>query len=101
MGPRCRVVSGLSTAAIIQTTAMAAVQPMTERSELVGVEIVVMYVKLQMRDNPIATVVNEAIGRVEDRLRVSHVQVRTSREASREMTLRQPYPPVDGSFKRD
>jgi hypothetical protein len=51
---------------------------MTERSELVGVEIVVMYVKLQMRDNPIATVVNEAIGRVEDRLRVSHVQVRTS-----------------------
>ena len=42
MGPRWSVVSGLSAAATIHTAAMAAVQPMTERSELVVVVIVVM-----------------------------------------------------------
>ena len=66
MGPKWSVVSGLSTAATIQTAAIAVVQPITERSESVGVVIVVMQVERRCRRLANGSVMNETIGGAEE-----------------------------------
>jgi hypothetical protein len=56
------VVSGRSTAAAIHTAAIAAVQPMTERSEVEGVIVVVMWTKRPAVHGGIVSVADRTVG---------------------------------------